>query len=176
MPARYQKLVHLHDETVSEFLRKIDRLTQEQSEKIGSDGRKIKVIIAHIMAWEEWQLQVFEEPDIEKRLQKLIMQINLQGYFDKDTGKTLNFGSVDEFNHYQEEKYKDAEWEIIKIKTHEVALRLRQCFSKEREKEWIDFFEMTPVRLWRSIDTKAGWYLWMVSLRHEAIEHAQDFS
>ncbi len=134
------------------------------------------LVVAHIMAWEEWQTQIFEDPNKQKRLQK---QMNLQGYYDTDALKIVNFQNVDDFNEYSATRYSERSWAEIKQKAIGTALKLQSFFPPTPQQEWINFLENTPEHKWKilpdiSLTIPAGWYLWMVSLEHEAIEHAGD--
>ena len=96
---RYVGLVSLHKETLENYIRALQNMTDEQAETPGVDGRKLKIVVAHIMGWEEWQTQVFGDPQKEKRIKQ---QLHMQGYQDPQTGKMRDFSSVDAFNSHQE--------------------------------------------------------------------------
>lgn len=174
LKTRYQQLETLHRETLNSYSNIISSISSEEARRKGSDGRTIAVIVAHIMAWEEWQIQVFSDPDF---LNRLSLQINLQHYYDIENNKYLDFKSVDDFNAYQEEKYRFWSWEEIQKKTIDTALHLKSFFPKNPSEGWIDTLEKTPLKEWGVLPKQkvpAGWYLWMVSLKHEAIEHLTD--
>lgn len=174
---RYVDLVQFHQEVLDFYLPAVKALTEEDAEKPSSDGRLVKIVVAHIMAWEEWQIQVFE--DEENKEEHLRQQTKLRGYFDLERKKIVNFNNVDQFNAYQAEKYADWKWEDIQQKAIDTAQRLQSLFPTDPPTGWIDFLENTEDHLWKltpdkTITIPAGWYLWMVSLEHEAIEHRSD--
>ena len=174
---RYADLVRLHREALDFYLPAVKALTEKDAEKLSSDGRLVKLVVAHIMAWEEWQIQVFEDED--DREEHLHQQTKLRGFFDSEKNKIVDFDDVDQFNAYQAKKYKDWKWEDIQQKAIDTALRLQSLFPVDPPTGWIDFLESTEEHLWKltpdkMITVPAGWYLWMVSLKHEVIEHRSD--
>lgn len=181
---KYQALIKLHHQTLSEYIKDLEAMTEEEAESKGSDGRKRKIVIAHIMGWEEFQIQVFEDKDPLARLKK---QLNFQGYIDPDTGQNNDFldphsrsNSVNKFNAYQAEKYHNWSWNKIQQRAINIGQRLKNCFPNKPSKQFLNFLESTPSKRWKlkkdlEITVPAGFYLWMVSLRHEAIEHRRDF-
>ena len=173
---RYQSLVQLHQATLDFYLPAVQAITSETAASPSSDGRPVSLVVAHIMAWEEWQTQIFGDQNREERLQK---QMKLQGYYDTDLGTTVSFKNVDDFNGYSAKRYADKTWEKIQHKAVETALQLQSCFPPTPKLVWIDFLEKTREHNWKIIpgtvlSVPSGWYLWMVSLEHEAVEHRKD--
>lgn len=173
---RYQSLVKLHQTTLDFYLPAIQAITPEVAASPSSDGRPISLVVAHIMAWEEWQTQIFGDQNREERLRR---QMKLQGYYDTDSGKTVDFNGVDDFNGYSAKRYADKPWNEIQQKAIETALQLQSFFPPTPNPDWIDFLERTPEHNWKIIpgtvlNVPSGWYLWMVSLEHEAVEHRKD--
>lgn len=173
---RYANLVQLHRETLDFYLPAIQALNNEDASKQSSDGRPVSLVVAHIMAWEDWQVQVFTDSNRDERLRR---QMKLQGYYDSEGDKMVDFKNVDDFNAYQADKYSHWSWKDIQQKTIKTALKLQSIFSPNPTSEWINFLESTPIHTWKILPNKtltlpAGWYLWMVSLEHEAVEHKRD--
>lgn len=174
---RYQSLVQLHQATLGFYLPAIQAITSEVAASPSSDGRPISIVVAHIMAWEEWQTQIFGDQNREERLQK---QMKLQGYYDTDSGTAVDFKSVDDFNCYSAKRYAEKPWNKIRQKAVETALQLQYFFPPNPKPDWINFLEKTPEHNWKItpgtvLSVPSGWYLWMVSLEHEAVEHRKDF-
>jgi len=175
---RYYQLEALHAATFESYISNLKAITEKDAESIGSDGRLVKIVVAHILAWEEWQLQVFS--DGLNRESHLKEQMQFRGYVDPETGQTYDFGSVDNFNAFQTAKYKTWAWKDIQKKAIATALKLKEFFPTNPAADWISFLDSSPSRTWRlspqyTIIVPQGWYLWMVSLKHEAVEHRQDF-
>lgn len=169
---RYERLVVLHKETLHFYISTLQSITIEKARQKISDGRTIAEVVAHIVAWEEWQIQVFNDPNRQGRLKE---QINLCGYFDAENNKVVDFKNVDDFNAYQTEKYSKWKWKNIQQKATSTATKLREIFPDIPSDGWINFLESTPSHQWKILPNKtitvpAGWYLWMVSLEHEAVK------
>lgn len=175
-PEKYRELVKLHKDTTAEYIMALSKMKDKAAERAGSGGRLRKIIVAHIMGWEEWQIQVFEDPNKTERLSR---QLHLKGYEDPISGKMLDFQSVDEFNAHQEEIYRGWPWRDIRDKAVATAKRLQSFFPESPPTEWLLFLDNGPAKVWRAtkdieITVPGAWYLWMVSLKHEAVEHRKD--
>lgn len=180
---RYQALIKLHNQTFLEYRKDLEAITEKEAESISSDKRLRKIVVAHIMGWEEFQIQVFEDKDPLTRLHK---QLNFQGYVDPDTDQSIDFfdpyrrsNGVNKFNAYQAEKYNNWSWYKIMQRAINTGQRLKNCFPDKPSKQFLNFLESTPPKRWRLkedlvVTIPAGFYLWMVSLKHEAIEHRRD--
>lgn len=173
---RYKELVRLHRATLIEYVAALQRMTEEQAEATGIDGRKRKIVIAHIMGWEEWQTQIFTDPQKDERLKK---QLHMEGYQDPQTGSRIDFPSVDAFNAYQENLYRDRSWNDIREKAIATAFHLHSFFPDDPTTEWLEFLDSGPTKEWHAtkdttLTVPSAWYLWMVSLEHEVVEHRKD--
>lgn len=173
---RYKGLVNLHRITLKDYVSALNQMTEEQAETPGVDGRKRKIVIAHIMGWEEWQIQVFADPQKEESLKR---QLHMQGYQDPQTGNMMNYSSGDAFNAHQEELYRDWFWNDIRKKAIATANSLHYFFPDDPTTEWLEFLNNSPMKEWYvtkdiTLTIPGAWYLWMVSLEHEAVEHRKD--
>ncbi|TAJ14185.1 hypothetical protein EPO56_02375 [Patescibacteria group bacterium] len=173
---RYDSLVQLHQTTLDFYLPAVKAITPEIAASPSSDGRSRSLVVAHIVGWEEWQSQVFGDSDKDERLRR---QMKLQGYYDTETRKLVDFEGVDNFNAYNAKRYDGKPWSEIQQKAINTALQLQSFFSPNPNKQWIDFLENTPDHNWRilpgvTLNIPSGWYLWMVSMEHEAVEHRED--
>jgi hypothetical protein len=172
--ARYNALTELHADTISKYLSQINSITDSRALQRSSDGRTIKDVVAHIMAWEDWQIQNLTDPDIKSRLEE---GVDLKGYRNED-GARMDFKNDDEFNAYVTDRYKTVSWNQIKTGAVQTALKLQSLFPKKALAGWIDFLESTPLYPWKlpntTLPVPTGWFVWMISLEHEAIEHRTD--
>ena len=173
---RYKGLVNLHRITLKDYVGALNQMTEDQAEAPGVDGRKRKIVIAHTMGWEEWQTQVFADPQKGERLKK---QLHMEGYQDPETGNRIDFSSVGAFNAHQEELYRDWSWNDIREKALATANRLHSFFPDDPTGEWLQFLDSEPIKEWHvtkdiTLTVPGAWYLWMVSLEHEAVEHRKD--
>ena len=91
----------------------------------------------------------------------------------------MDFSSVDEFNAHQEKLYKNWSWNDIREKALATANRLHSFFHDNPAKDWLEFLDSEPKKEWHvtkdiTLTVPGAWYLWMVSLEHEAVEHRKD--
>ncbi|MBI4226467.1 hypothetical protein HY612_05135 [Candidatus Roizmanbacteria bacterium] len=173
---RYDSLVALHAVTLQDYVAHLTSMTEETAYQLSSDGRTRALVVAHIMAWEQWQTQIFADPDKEERVKK---QMRLEGYYDDEKDEYVDFNNVDDFNSYQAQKYANWRWEDIRKKAIKVAKKLQSFFPENPSEEWLNFLEETQPYSWKlteehTLTVPATWYLWMVSLEHEAVEHRKD--
>lgn len=173
---RYNELVQLHQITLDDYFSQINQMTSEEAAQPSSDGRSKAIVVAHIMGWEEWQIQAFGDANKKERLEK---QLKLQRYYDDSNNIYLDFKNGDEFNAYQANRYANWKWKDIREKAMTIAKKLQSFFSDNPTDDWIEFLENTPIHNWKLTKDKTfsipgGWYLWMVSLKHEAVEHRKD--
>jgi hypothetical protein len=105
--------------------------------------------------------------------------MSLAGYVEPD-GEMRNFTTIYAFNAYQADKHMVWPWERI------------QCLAVTTAHTWHGLcttsglispasLEETRVYSWslpqgHVLELPVGWYLWMVSLVHAAVEHADDLA
>lgn len=171
---RHILLSALHAEVLAQYLAIIRRITDQASCRISSDGRTIAQVVAHIAEWDRWTLVAVAEIVAGVRWPRIM---SLSGY--AESGKaTRDFNSVDDFNAYQAERYVNQPWQSIQDLAIDMATSLHVMFTQPQL--------VSPERLdktdgyeWHLPDSKtlampAGWYLWMVTLEHEGVEHIAD--
>lgn len=173
---QYRELTRLHKETIDFYVPAIKAMDIQTAAQTSSDGRLKSLVVAHIMGWEEWQIQVFTDAN---KLHRLTRQMALHDYFDSETGKMISFKGVDDFNKHQKDKYTQKPWSEIQQKAISTALTLQDIFPPSPPEGWVNFLKNTPSKVWHLTPTKtitvpSGFYLWMVSLEHEAVEHRKD--
>ncbi|MGA2505549.1 MAG: hypothetical protein ABSG01_15820 [Anaerolineales bacterium] len=103
--------------------------------------------------------------------------MKLAGYVEPD-GQVREFTSVDAFNDYQATKHAAWSWEYIRSLAIQTAATLQILFAHSSLASW-ERLEQTKAYRWQlpnemSVSVSCGWYLWMVTLEHEAVEHAVD--
>lgn len=173
-PDRHILLSALHAEVLAHYLAVVRTITEQASTRIGSDGRTIGQMVAHIAEWERWTLVAVGEIVAGVEWPQIM---NLSGYVESN-GQTKDFASVDAFNAYQATKYAKQPWAQIQNLACDVATSLHLKFTQPKL--------VTPRRLedtkvyeWHQpggtdLAMPTGWYLWMVSLEHEGVEHVAD--
>lgn len=172
----YERLREKHRETLDFYIPAVQLIDENQAQQIGCDGRRVAEVVAHISAWEEWQLQVFTSPNRYDLVRGIVQ---FQGYYDSQSDTVVDFRGADHFNAYQQEKHSTWSWLDIQNKAIGTALHLRALFPHNPSIWWLDFLERTPQVRWKNpyqgnLDVPTGLYLWIVSMEHEAVEHRGD--
>ncbi len=171
---RQQGLTVLHHNVLARYLDTVESISERGACRVSSDGRTIAQIIGHIAEWERWTILAAGEMIAGVRWPQIM---RLCGYVEPD-GTARDFGSVDAFNAYQAERQSGWPWKRIRNLAIRTASTLHTIFVQPAmlSPEWL---QQTGLYHWRlphelTLTIPAGWYLWMVSLEHEAIEHAAD--
>ena len=171
---RCLSLVGLHTNIVTSYLDVIRAMTAQDAARVSSDGRRLGQVVGHIAEWERFTILAVGEiitgvcwPQI----------MNLSGYVEPD-GQVRGFDTVDAFNNYQATKHAAWSWEQIQDLAIQTAAMLQILFAHPSLVSW-ERLEQTKVYRWQlpneiSVTVSCGWYLWMVTLEHEAVEHAVD--
>ena len=171
---RVKGMNHLHLECMDAYLNAIRNIDSAKAAKVGSDGRTIGQIVAHIAEWDRYTTLAIGEITAGV-LEPQIM--HMKGYMEPD-GKILSFKNTDEFNAYQAKKYENVAWEDIQELAIRMAYALQGIFSQPAILPY-DLLEKTSPYRWKLaggslISLPVAWYLWIVTLEHLAVEHAVD--
>lgn len=174
---RFVTLSRLHTSVVQVYAESIRRITPEEATRIVSDGRTIAQVVGHIAAWERNIIVAVGEVLAGVVWPRLMSR---NGYIDPD-GSTHNFPNVTAFNAYYAMKHATQSWETLQVDALDTAATLYQLFTRSGL--------VTPARLERTVRydryelpigktlaIPCGWFLWMIILEHEAVEHANDLS
>lgn len=178
MPAniRVKGMNKIHSECLAAYLSAIYAINEEKAAELCSDGRTLAQIVAHIAEWEKFILQAMG--DIISGVRKPTM-LSLKGFREVD-GTTMDFGSIDEFNEYQAKKYEHKSWQEIKVMAIHTASALQVIFSQPLVLPF-DLMEKTEPYDWHVpggsiVSIPVAWYLWIVVLEHEIVDHASDLN
>jgi hypothetical protein len=173
---RHRRLTAFHGTMLSEYLATVEAITPQAARRTSSDGRTIGQVVGHIAEWERFGLLALGDILAGVRWPRMM---SLSGYLEPD-GEVRDFTSVDDFNAYQAAKQATWPWEQIQRLAVATATTLHALcttsglFSPARLKD-------TRVYRWslpqgHALELPVGWYLWMVSLTHAAVEHADDLT
>ena len=167
-------LVGLHAEVVTPYLNAIRAMTAQDAGRISSDNRTLGQVVGHIAEWERFTILAVGEIITGVRWPQIM---NLSGYVESD-GQVCEFSSIDAFNDYQAAKHTAWSWEQIQNLAIQTAANFQILFAHPSLVSW-ECLEHTKAYRWQlpnemSVMVSCGWYLWMVTLEHEAIEHALD--
>jgi len=173
-PDRHILLSALHTEVLAHYLIVVRTISEQASKRISSDGRTIGQMVAHIAEWELWTLIAVGEIVAGVEWPQIM---NLSRYMESN-GQTKDFASVDAFNAYQATKYAERPSAQIQNLACDAATSLHLMFTLP-QLVTPERLENTKVHEWYMPDgtelaMPAGWYLWMVSLEHEGVEHIAD--
>jgi len=171
---RYVLLADLHADILARYLNAVRTTTSKGAARVSTDGRTLAQVVGHIAEWERFTILAVGEMMVGAHWPQIM---SLSGYIEPD-GQVLNFTSVDDFNAYQANKHVTWPWERIQEVAIRTATRLHVLFTQPVLLP-TECLELTRMYEWYLPDgvklvVPAGWYLWMVTLEHEAIEHAVD--
>ena len=171
---RHALLTRLHTDVVTRYLDAVRAISRQDAARGSSDGRTIAQVVGHIAEWERFTILAAGEMIAGVEWPRIM---TMSGYVEPD-GRAQDFASVDAFNACQATKHAAWPWERIRDLAVHTATALHALFTEpallppER-------LEQTRACEWHlpngvTLAVPAGWYLWMVSIKHEAVEHAAD--
>ena len=171
---RYAPLTDLHTDILSRYLNAIRTMTSKDAARVSMDGRTLGQVVGHIAEWERFTILAAGEMMAGVGWPQIM---SISGYIEPD-GRTLNFTNGDDFNAYQATKHATWPWQRIQELAIRTATTLHvlfaqptllspQCLEQTRVYEW---YLPNGVKL----AVPVGWYLWMVTLEQEAVDHADD--
>jgi hypothetical protein len=171
---RYVSLTHLHTAVITPYLQTVRAMTAQDAARVSGDGRTVGQVVGHIAEWERFNMLAVGEIIAGVRWPQIM---NLSGYVEPD-GQVRAFTDVDAFNAYQATKHATWSWEQIQDLAIRTATRLQGLFAHPSLISW-ELLEQTNAYRWRlpnamSVTVSCGWYVWMITLAHEAVEHAAD--
>ena len=171
---RRMSLVGFHTNVVTPYLNAVRTMTAQDAAHVSSDGRTLGQVVGHIAEWERFTILAVGEIITGVRWPQIM---NLSGYVEPD-GQVCEFTSVDAFNDYQATKHAAWSWNQIQDLAVQTAVILQILFAHPSLLSW-ERLEQTKAYHWplpieMSVMVSCGWYLWMVTLEHEAVEQAAD--
>lgn len=171
---RYGLLANFHTEIVMRYLDTVQEITKQDAMEVSTDGRTLGQIVGHIAEWERFTISAAAEMMVGVEWPRIM---DLAGYMEPD-GQLHDFSSVDEFNAYQAAKHATWSWKSIQDRAIYTATALHTLFTQPTLLS-PDRLEQTRSYQWRlpnglRLSVPVGWYLWMVSLEHEAVAHNAD--
>ena len=173
---RHRRMAHLHDEVVAWYLGGVGSITAEAAGLRCPEGRTLAQVVGHIMEWDRYfvisageMLAGVEWPGIMAK----------ERYVEID-GASGGYRTLDEFNARQAAKHAAWPWPRIQSMAVEAATALHLLFTSAglltterleatRRYDW-------PVPDGPRITIPVGWFLWMVTLEHESVEHEKELA
>ena len=171
---RFVLLVNLHADIHAHYLNVVRRITSKDVARVSTDSRTLGQVVGHIAEWERFAMLAVGEMMAGVQWPRIM---SLSGYIEPD-GQVMNFTSVDDFNAYQANKHATWPWERIQDLAIRTSTVLHVLFTQPVLLP-AECLELTRVYEWHlpggvKLAVPTGWYLWMVTLEHEAVEHADD--
>ena len=171
---RVKGMNHLHEECLEQYLKAVRAIDEERAGRISSDGRTIAQVVAHIAEWERYTTLAVGEIIAGVREPQIM---RMKGYLEPD-GTMLSFKDTNDFNAYQAKKYASMPWKEIQDLAIRVAISLQGTFCQPAILPY-DLLESTEPYRWRLaggslIALRVAWYLWIVTLEHEIVDHRED--
>jgi hypothetical protein len=171
---RLFSLVDLHTDVITPYLNAVRAMTAQDAARVSSDGRTLAQVVGHIAEWERYTILAVGEIITGVRWPQIM---NMSGYVGQD-GQVREFTSVDAFNDYQAARHAAWSWEQIQNLAIQTAVTLQVLFAHPSLVSW-ERLEQAKAYHWRlpnemSVTASCGWFLWMITLEHEAVEHAVD--
>ncbi len=169
---RVKGMNHLHVECMDQYLQAVRSIDDEKAKLVTADGRTLAQIVAHIAEWERYTALALGEI-IAGVKEPQIMR--MKGYVETD-GQILSFKNVNDFNAYQAKKYETIPWKTIQTLAIRMAVALQGTFSQPAILPYELLEQTAPYRYRLAggslISLPVAWYLWIVTLEHEVVEHA----
>ncbi len=168
---RVKGMNHLHVECMDQYLQAVRSIDDEKAMLVTEDGRTLAQIVAHIAEWERYTALALGEI-IAGVKEPQIMR--MKGFVETD-GQILSFKNVNDFNAYQAKKYESVPWKIIQSLAIRMAVALQGTFSQPAILPYELLEQTAPYRYRLAggslISLPVAWYLWIVTLEHEVVEH-----
>ncbi|MBA4421269.1 MAG: hypothetical protein C0391_08985 [Anaerolinea sp.] len=176
MPAniRVKGMNRLHLECLNSYLAAIEAIDDTRADEVCPDGRTLAQIVAHISEWERYIIQSMG--DVISGVRKPFF-LTLKGYRDM-AGERHDFNSIDDFNEFQAKRYLHTPWSVVKPLAIHTATALQGILSQPILLPF-DLMEKTAPYDWHIpggsiVSMPIAWYLWIVVLEHEVVDHARE--
>ncbi|MDZ4295914.1 MAG: hypothetical protein U1A16_00925 [Patescibacteria group bacterium] len=175
---RYFALARIHDDVSGAYLQALKDIDEARARQRSKDGsRSILQVAGHIAAWDDWTTDAVGE---------LFNGVRRPGIMDwryNATGKI--YPSDAEFNAARAMRDALFTWGEICASAVAAARRVKAAFSgfvdgkillpnaviKALEESELHEWKWAPREM---IRVPCGWYLWMITVEHASIAHAED--
>lgn len=172
---RRRSLLDLHKRVYHEYVDTLGQITVRGASRKVPDGRSVAQVVGHIIEWDRATMISLGEVlsgVVWPRLMSRSLNIDLDG-------TVREFESTDDFNAHYARTYENLDWDLIKTNAEEVATNFLH-FAEEPSLLTSDRLEQTrrfdhyklPTGV--TLSLPCGWYLWMITIEHEGVEHKDD--
>ncbi len=171
---RRARMAELHTQVFNAYRDLVASIDAGQAARRSQDGRTVAQVVGHIGEWDRYCILASGELLAGSPNPQLM---SLRGYVEDD-GNRRDFKDVSDFNAYQAERHAAWPWERIQgmaIRSAWVLYRLQtdpRLFSSLLLEQTAPYTD----RLANGTElvSTVGWYLWAITLEHEAVEHNAD--
>jgi hypothetical protein len=173
---RHRAMTSLHEELAAWYLERVRSLSAEAAAGRCVEGRTLAQVVGHIMEWDRYfivsageMLAGVEWPGIMAKAR----------YVEID-GTTGGYKNFEEFNARQAAKHASWPWDRIREMAIDAGSALQTLFTAPGLLT-ARRLEATRPFVWRvpggsRLTVPVGWYLWMVVLEHESIDHEKELT
>jgi hypothetical protein len=172
---RHRRFAAMHDRVTAGYCEAVRAITPQAAARPSSDGRTLAQVVGHIAEWD--RCMVLAAGDILAGVERPRFFTRGYGYIEPD-GAAVDFRDIDDFNRYQAERQAAWPWEHILDLALRSATMLHALFThpallsaalldQSKEREW-------PLANGMKVTLTGGWFVWVVVLEHEGVEHAGD--
>jgi hypothetical protein len=174
---RRRRLAGLHAEVAARHRSAVEAITDDGAMRVTPAGRTVAQVVGHIAEWERYIIQSAGEVIAGVRWPRLVTH---RGYTEPD-GSVHDFLTDDAFNAYQARKHAAEAWPAIRALALATSATLQRLFADpellpverlEQTGRWDHYRLPTGVTL----RLPCGWFLWMIAIEHEAVEHTDDLA
>lgn len=172
--ARREHLLDVHHQVLDTYVTALSQISPEQaSSRVPDDGRTLGQVVGHILEWDRALLIAFGEI-LAGVAWPRIMPSNMN--VDTD-GEPHEFETTDAFNAFYADRHARLPWMPIRARALDVANALYAVFAAPGlltpdRLESTRLFSGFGLPTGETLEMPCGWYLWMTTLEHEGVEHA----
>lgn len=174
---RRGSLIDLHKLVYKSYLDSLRQITPRGAILMVPDGRSVAQVVGHIIEWDRAVILALGEILAGVNWPRIMSRpVNID-----PKGRILEFSNTDEFNAYYAGYYADIEWQQIQTSAENVATTLHRLFTNStlmtaERLEDTRTYERYELPDNFTLSMPCGWYLWMITVEHEGIEHNTDLN
>jgi hypothetical protein len=171
---RHRRLAELHAGVVAGYCAAVQSIDAEAAARPGPDGRSVAQVIGHIAEWDRYGILAAGEMLAGVAWPQMMAGA---GFIEPD-GVERTFKGVYDFNAYQAERQAGLPWAQIRdlalgSATALLALFTHPALLTPELLEQTRSYQFTLGDV-LTLTLPVGWYLWIITIEHEAIEHVDE--
>ena len=171
---RHGRLAELHADVVAGYCAAVQAISPAAAARTGPDGRSVAQVIGHIAEWDRYSILAAGEMLAGVTWPRIMVSA---GFIEPD-GAERKFKGVHDFNAYHAERQASLPWEQIRDLALRSATALQVLFAHpalltpELLEQTMSYQFTLASSL--TLTMPVGWYLWIVTIEHEAVEHVEE--